>query len=90
MKVSSAFRLHPSGFERGCRLASRFRRPLIRRPMPPRYSPSTTRVVPGSPFLTSIALREDRVVPGTHLFDIPILSDGLTLTLSSPVTFLVG
>jgi predicted ATPase len=58
--------------------------------MPPRFSPSTARVVPGSPFLTSIALREDRVVPGMHPFDIPILSDGLSLTLSSPVTFLVG
>ena len=29
-------------------------------------------------------------MPGTHPFDIPILSNGLALRLSSPVTFLVG
>jgi len=47
-------------------------------------------VVPGSPFLTAIALREDRVERGMYPFDIPILKDGLALTLSTPVTFLVG
>jgi predicted ATPase len=50
----------------------------------------TPRVVTGSPFLTSITLREDRVEHGTHPFDIPILRDGLALTLTTPVTFLVG
>lgn len=44
----------------------------------------------GSPFLTSIALREDRVVAGKHPFDIPILAEGLSLQFTSPVTFLVG
>jgi predicted ATPase len=44
----------------------------------------------GSPFLTQIGLRDDRVVPGVHPFDIPILKDGLSLTLRSPITFLVG
>jgi len=43
----------------------------------------------GSPFLTSVALREDRVEPG-YPFDIPVLRDGLALTFTTPVTFLVG
>ena len=47
-------------------------------------------VVAGSPFLTRISLREDRVVPGVHPFDIPILRDGLSLELKTPITFLVG
>ncbi len=44
----------------------------------------------GSPFLTQAILREDRVVPGQHPFNIPILADGLSLRFESPVTFLVG
>jgi predicted ATPase len=40
--------------------------------------------------LTRIGLREDRVEPGVHPFDIPILRDGLALDLTRPVTFLVG
>lgn len=44
----------------------------------------------GSPFLTSLAMREDRIVPGQHPFNIPILADGLSLQFTSPVTFLVG
>jgi predicted ATPase len=47
-------------------------------------------LAPGSPFLTGIGLREDRVAQGVHPFDIPILQDGLSLKLRSPVTFLVG
>ena len=47
-------------------------------------------MAPGSPFLTQIALREDRIESGTFPFDIPILRDGLTLTLTRPITFLVG
>ncbi len=49
-----------------------------------------SRGTPGSPFLTSVALRQDRAQPGTHPFDIPILRDGLALTFANPVTFLVG
>ncbi len=44
----------------------------------------------GSPFLTNISLREERRQPGIHPFDIPLIRDGLTLSLSTPVTFLVG
>lgn len=45
---------------------------------------------PGSPFLTHVTLREDRVTPGTYPFTIPVLSNGLDLRLSTTVTFLVG
>ena len=44
----------------------------------------------GSPFLTQISLHEDRVQPGVHPFTIPLLKERLGLTLSTPVTFLVG
>jgi predicted ATPase len=47
-------------------------------------------LAPGSPFLTHVGILAERVVPGIHPFDIPILSDGLSLTLSAPVTFVVG
>jgi predicted ATPase len=45
---------------------------------------------PGSPFLTRVALRDDRVQPGVHPFTLPMLADGLTLDFTTPVTFLVG
>ncbi len=48
------------------------------------------RVVSGSPFLTQVRIREDRVVPGVHPFTIPVLSQGLELAFPTPVTFLVG
>ena len=44
----------------------------------------------GSPFLTSISIRDERRVPGEHPFDIPILRDDLALTITTPVTFFVG
>lgn len=47
-------------------------------------------LVPGSPFLTHVGLREDRVEPGRHPFDIPIIAAGVDLTFSTPVTLLVG
>jgi predicted ATPase len=40
--------------------------------------------------LTQIGLHEDRLVPGTHPFTLPFLRCGLSLRLTSPVTFLVG
>ena len=43
----------------------------------------------GSPFLTRIALRDDRAEPGVHPFTLPILANGLVLKLTTPVTFLV-
>ncbi len=47
------------------------------------------RKVPGSPFLTHVSLREDRVGTG-HPFDLPILRGGLSLEFTTPVTFFVG
>ena len=44
----------------------------------------------GSPFLRRVTLHPDRVRRGEHPFDLPILSRGLDLTFSTPVTFLVG
>jgi predicted ATPase len=43
-----------------------------------------------SPFLTRIALREDRIVPGTHPFDLPLFQPGFEVSFDTPVTFLVG
>ena len=44
----------------------------------------------GSPFLTHVNLREDRIQPGMHPFSLPILADGLSLEFTTPVTFFVG
>jgi predicted ATPase len=45
---------------------------------------------PGSPFLTHIGIHEDRVQPGVHPFDLPLLRNRLDLALTRPITFLVG
>ncbi|MBL0937731.1 MAG: AAA family ATPase [Gemmatimonadaceae bacterium] len=44
----------------------------------------------GSPFLTRVGIKPDRVVEGEHPFTLPILSNGLSLEFTTPVTFLVG
>lgn len=44
----------------------------------------------GSPFLTRVSLRDDRVQPGAHPFTLPILANGLSLEFTTPVTFFVG
>jgi predicted ATPase len=44
----------------------------------------------GSPFLTHLELRPERVEPDRHPFDIPVVANGLDLRFTSPVTFLVG
>jgi len=46
--------------------------------------------LPGSPFLTHIGLKEDKVQPGIHPFTLPLLEEPLDIRLSTPVTFLVG
>jgi hypothetical protein len=53
-----------------------------------RFDPRSA--LPGSPFLTHVTLREDRVQPGVHPFTVPWLQPSLDLELSAPVTFLVG
>ena len=44
----------------------------------------------GSPFLRRVELQPDRIDSGRHPFGLPIFARGLALTLSTPVTFLVG
>ena len=46
--------------------------------------------ITGSPFLTRVSLRADRVQPDVHPFSLPILADGLSLEFTTPVTFFVG
>ena len=46
--------------------------------------------LPGSPFLTRIGLKEDKVQPGVYPFTLPVLTEPLDLKLSTPVTYLVG
>jgi len=58
--------------------------------MPDRTRNKSSHHVPGSPFLTRVGLRGDRVQPGTHPFTLPILCDGLSLEFTTPVTFFVG
>jgi hypothetical protein len=41
--------------------------------------------LPGSPFLTRVALREDRVQPGVHPFTVPWLLPSLDLQLSRQI-----
>jgi hypothetical protein len=47
-----------------------------------RFDPRSA--LPGSPFLTHVALREDRVQPGVHPFTVPWLLPRLDLQLSAP------
>lgn len=58
--------------------------------MPPRSATKTTPGVLGSPFLTRIALRDDRVEEGVHPFTLPILSRAFALEVTTPVTYFVG
>ena len=58
--------------------------------MSPRKRFNPRSALPGSPFLTHVALREDRVQPGVHPFTVPWLLPSLDLQLSAPATFLVG
>jgi predicted ATPase len=59
--------------------------------MPSKRKTQAPRQILGSPFVTRVSLREDRVQPGVHPFTIPLIKDGeLDLNLTTPVTFLVG
>ncbi len=53
-----------------------------------RFDPRSA--LPGSPFLTQLTVREERVQTGSYPFSVPWLTPALTLKLSAPVTFLVG
>jgi predicted ATPase len=58
--------------------------------MPRNSKPRAPQRLLGSPFLTRIGLRHDRVQPGVHPFTIPLLKMDFKLTFTAPVTFLVG
>jgi predicted ATPase len=44
----------------------------------------------GSPFLTRVTLRDDRVESGRYPFTIPLVANGIDLRFTTPITFLVG
>jgi predicted ATPase len=46
--------------------------------------------LPGSPFLTHVGLKEDKVQPDVYPFTLPLIADGLDLKFETPVTYLVG
>ena len=46
--------------------------------------------LPGSPFLTHVGLKEEKVQPGVYPFTLPLLEDNLDLKFSTPVTYVVG
>ncbi len=58
--------------------------------MPPRARKQVLNEISGSPFLTRVSMREDRVQPGVHPFTLPILAEGLSIEFTTPVTFFVG
>ena len=58
--------------------------------MPKRASHKPGSTLPGSPFLSSVGLKDEYVQPGVHPFTTPLLKHGLNLEFSTPVTFLVG
>lgn len=58
--------------------------------MPKSRKASASHAVLGSPFLTRVSLRADRIQPGVHPFTIPLLQRRPDLTFTTPVTFLVG
>jgi predicted ATPase len=47
-------------------------------------------VLPGSPFLTHVGLKEDKVQPGVYPFTLPVLEESIDLEFSTPVTYFVG
>lgn len=46
--------------------------------------------LPGSPFLTHIGLKEEKVQPGVYPFTLPLIGDHLDMAFTTPVTFLIG
>lgn len=57
-------------------------------PIRKRFDPRAA--LPGSPFLTHVSLKPDRIQPGVHPFTLPWIGEQLDLTLTTPLTFLVG
>jgi predicted ATPase len=57
-------------------------------PVRKRFDPRSA--LPGSPFLTHVSLKPERIQAGVHPFTLPWLGERLSLTLTTPLTFLVG
>jgi predicted ATPase len=58
--------------------------------MPRNSRPSARPTLPGSPFLSHVSLKPDRIQPGVHPFTLPWIGEKLDLSLTTPLTFLVG
>jgi predicted ATPase len=58
--------------------------------MPIRKQTKPHSTLPGSPFLTHISLKPDRIQAGIHPFTLTWVGDKLDLPLTTPLTFLVG
>jgi predicted ATPase len=59
--------------------------------MPSKCKPRIARPVLGSPFLTHLSLKEEKIQRGVHPFTLPLLErDDFELNFTTPVTFLVG
>jgi predicted ATPase len=58
--------------------------------MPIRNQTKPRSALPGSPFLTHVSLKTERIQEGVHPFTLPWLAANLGLTLTTPLTFLVG
>ncbi len=63
---------------------------MARRTTNPSLKSGVRTGVTGSPFLTQIGLKEDRIERGVHPFTLPLFEFGLELKLTTPITFLVG
>jgi predicted ATPase len=46
--------------------------------------------LPGSPFLTHVGLKEEKIQSGIYPFTLPIIGEAFELKLTTPVTYLVG
>jgi predicted ATPase len=46
--------------------------------------------LPGSPFLTHVGLKPEKVQPGVYPFTLPVIPPDFELAFTTPVTFLVG
>ena len=59
--------------------------------MPGKRGKRAPRQVLGSPFLTHLSLKEEKIQRGVHPFTMPLLErDDFELNFTTPVTFLVG
>lgn len=59
-------------------------------PKTSRAAKSKSTGTPGSPFLTHVGLKEDRVQAGEHPFVLPLFANGIDIEFTTPVTFFVG